>query len=101
MDVIKNFSLESVPQHKILLVVTSPDDYSMSHMIVAEDYPDVGDMTVIEGYHCSCYGFDDTTWEAMTYTEKELKAVLLNWLSSGMDTEKLLAQAWLLTGRTF
>lgn len=64
--------------HNILVTVTSYPDYEMSRSILL-DYnyystrPEKGvDYVVIEGRHCSCYGFDETEWEATGYTEEEI-----------------------------
>ena len=31
---------------------------------------------LVEGYHCSCYGFDETEWDCTKLTETELKKIL-------------------------
>lgn len=99
MQIIKSFRLEQVPQHKITFAATSEPDYSMDRIIVAEDWPDWGDVTVITGGHCSCYGFEETVWDAVTYTEDEAKTVISNWLKSGYSTEKIIATAWIQSRR--
>jgi hypothetical protein len=99
MQVIKDFRLENVPQHKIAFAATSEPDYSMDRVIVAEDWPDYGDVTIINGSHCSCYGFDETSWDATIYTEQEAKAVIDGWLKSGYGSERLITTAWKMSGR--
>lgn len=99
MKALNNFDLAAVPIDKILLTVTTEPDYEMQRILIAEDWPDWGDYTVIEGGHCSCYGFDETKWDAISYTEKELKKVLLNWLGRGYGAEPLIAQLWAISGR--
>jgi hypothetical protein len=101
MRKIENFKLADVPQTRVLFAVTSEPDYNVNRVLIAENYPDYGEYAVIEGSHCSCYGFDDTEWDAIAYTEEELQAVLRGWLKIqyGMDMEKLMAQLWLMSGR--
>lgn len=99
MQIIKDFKLEQVPQHRIVFVATSEPDYSMDRVIVAEDWPEYGDTTIINGGHCSCYGFDETSWDATTYTYDEVKAVIQGWLKSGYGSEKIIATAWMMSGR--
>lgn len=30
---------------------------------------------VVDGYHCSCYNFDETEWTAIEYSEEELETL--------------------------
>lgn len=64
--------------HNILFAVTSPKDYEMERLLLLEDMPETeyGEYVLVEGYHCSCYGFDDTKWEATKYTREELSKLL-------------------------
>lgn len=48
----------------------------MSRLLILEDMPDAGGFVLVEGYHCSCYGFDDCCWDATELTLEELKKVL-------------------------
>lgn len=59
-----------IKPHHIVVARTSEPDYEMSRQILLE--LDYGRFVVIEGYHCSCYDFDDTEWEAIEYTRDEL-----------------------------
>jgi len=60
--------------HNIIYAYTSSPDYEMERYLLLENMPNCkyDEYVVVEGYHCSCYGFDDTEWEAMKYTEEEL-----------------------------
>lgn len=60
--------------HNIVIAVTSEPDYNMDRWLLLEDLEDLkyGEYVVVEGGHCSCYGFDDTQWSAMRYSKEEL-----------------------------
>lgn len=60
--------------HNILYATTSSRDYEMNRWILLENMPDVkyNEYIIVEGGHCSCYDFDDTTWGAVKYTSEEL-----------------------------
>lgn len=64
--------------HNILFAITSEIDYEMSRIILLEDMPDIDDdeYVLAEGYHCSCYGFDDTAWDCVVVTKAELRKIL-------------------------
>lgn len=57
-------------QANILWAWTSVPDYEMNRVIIAEHKHD--EYVVLEGYHCSCYGFEDVKWEGTIYTTEEL-----------------------------
>ncbi|MCM3701867.1 hypothetical protein [Paenibacillus macerans] len=63
-------SLEIKP-HNIIVACTSEPDYEMQRQILLEIKYDK--YVVLEGWHCSCYDFDETEWEAIEYTSQELK----------------------------
>lgn len=60
--------------HNILFASTSEPDYEMSRTILLENLKDTNydEYVVVEGCHCSCYGFDDTEWDAIKYNKNEL-----------------------------
>lgn len=64
----------NIKLHNILYAVTSPNGYEMYRYLLLEDMPDTkwDEYVVVEGFHCSCYDFDDTKWEAIKYTKEEL-----------------------------
>ncbi len=87
MKVTEKFNILTIPIHKVVFTLTSDIDYSMERLIFVGDYPDDGQYLMVEGSHCSCYGFDDTEWTATYLEEEELKKLLLAWLkqSSGLE----------------
>ena len=91
MKKIKDFNLSQVPNWQIVFVVSSDKDYEMQRHIYVEGYPNYDDCTIIEGSHCSCYDFDDTEWEAITYTQDELITIMKNWYKNGYGTERVIA----------
>lgn len=60
----------------ILFSFTSEPDYEMDRQILLEfDYADDDyneNYVVLDGWHCICYDFDGTEWEAIEYTKEEL-----------------------------
>ena len=91
MKVIENFKLTDVPVWKIIFISTSVPAYSMERICVAGEYPNYGDYTLISGNHCSCFGFDETRWDAITYTRDELLKVVSGWEKSPYRTENDIA----------
>ena len=91
MKVINDFDLKLVPQHKIVFVLTSEPDYEMGRLIFAEDWPEFDQFALIEGGHCSCYGFDDTRWEATIVNRDELDKILAGWIDHGVELEQKFA----------
>lgn len=65
---------KKIKLHNIVITITSSIDYYMERYMLLEDLEDLksNEFVVVEGSHCSCYGFDDTEWEAIKYTEVEL-----------------------------
>ena len=76
----RNYDLKdkSIQLHNVLFATTSPSDYEMSRLILLEDMPDLNwnEYVLLEGYHCSCYGFDETRWDATVFTEEELNKLM-------------------------
>ena len=75
---IYNIKDKKVQLHNIVCAITSEPDWEMSRLILLEDMPNTeyGEYVLIEGGHCSCYGFDDTEWDCIQLTEDELKTIL-------------------------
>lgn len=69
-----DLKLSNIKFHNIVLAITSKPDYEMWRYLLIEDLEDLryDEYVVVEGFHCSCYGFDDTEWEAIKYTKNEL-----------------------------
>ncbi len=69
-----------IKPYNILYAVTSEPDYEMERLMLLEDMPETNykEYVLVEGYHCSCYDFDDTNWEATVYTKEELEKLLEN-----------------------
>ena len=65
---------QEIKLHNIVISLTSHIDYEMTRWILLEDLEDLEykEYVVVEGYHCSCYDFNDTKWEAIKYTKDEL-----------------------------
>jgi len=61
----------NIKPHNIVVAETSEPDWEMNRIILLELDP--GIFVILEGGHCSCYGFDETEWEAIEYTEEEIK----------------------------
>lgn len=64
--------------HNVLFATTSVKGYSMERLLLLEDMPDTNrnEFVLVEGYHCSCYDFDETNWECTKLTEDELNKLL-------------------------
>ena len=91
MKPIQDFRIDSVPMHCIAAAATQSEGYEETRLIFAENYPTWGDYTMIEGSHCSCYGFDDTQWSAITYTSDELLVLARGWVGQNYGPEPMIA----------
>jgi hypothetical protein len=88
MEQLNKFDINSIPIHKIIFTLTSEEDYSMQRLIVAEDFPKLGDFIILYGSHCSCYDFDETEWDATIVSEEEeIKALIKGWLKQQRGLE--------------
>jgi len=79
MEQIKDFKLDKVRVEDILFVLTSDSDYEESRVIFVENYSDYGSYLLLDGGHCSCYGWSEVTWDATILTTDELKKLLPAW----------------------
>lgn len=85
MRLYKEFNPKLINAHNILFTTTSERDYEMNRLFILEEMPktSLNEFVLVEGYHCSCYGFDETKWEATVYNKEELIKILSN--SSGYE----------------
>lgn len=69
-----------IKMHNILFATTTERDYEMKRLILLEDMPDTNydEFVLAEGYHCSCYDFDETEWDCIKLTRAELEKMLEN-----------------------
>lgn len=69
----KKFDLDNftILPHHILVAETSQPDYEMGRKILLE--LNYNQYVLVEGWHCSCYDFDDSEWDAIEYNEEELR----------------------------
>lgn len=67
-------TIDIKPHHIVCAYTTNPD-YEMSRYILLEI--NYNSYVVLEGYHCSCYDFDDTEWEAIEYSREEILKISL------------------------
>ena len=70
----EKYNCKSVQFHNIIIAFTTRPDYEMNRWLLLEDMEDLryDEYVVVDGYHCSCYDFDETKWEAIKYNEEEL-----------------------------
>lgn len=77
MRYINDIKKEDIKLHNIAFAWTSPSWYEMSR-IIALQHIDLLDaskgeiLLIVEGEHCSCYDFDESTWSGTAYTRPEL-----------------------------
>ncbi len=71
---------DDIKLHNVVFACTSKRYYDMDRLLLLEGMPDTKwtEYVLVEGYHCSCYDFDDCTWDATVYTEEELHKLLEN-----------------------
>ena len=69
---------DDIKLSNILFTYTTEVDYSMERILLLEDMPntDYDEYVLVEGYHCSCYDFDESKWEGTLYTREELNKLL-------------------------
>lgn len=67
-----------IKMHNVLFATTSERDYEMERLLLLEDMPDTeyNEFVLVEGYHCSCYDFDETNWDCTKLTKDELNKLL-------------------------
>jgi len=65
----------NIPISDIVLSYTQDEGYESQRNFLLETYgySKVGeDYIIIEGSHCSCYGYDDMDWDITAYDSEEL-----------------------------
>lgn len=79
-DYMKNYEIKNkqIKLHNVLFAATSEVDYEMERLLILEDMPDTAynEYVLVEGFHCSCYGFNDTNWDGTLLTKEELLKIL-------------------------
>lgn len=65
---------EGIKPHQILVAITSEPDYEMDRKMLLENIEGLkwDEYLILEGFHCSCYDFDDTDWSGTIYNKEEL-----------------------------
>lgn len=95
MKQIKNFKIEKIPVWQIVIAATSEPAYEMDRVLLAENWDgdrvDYTSWTLLTGGHCSCYDFDETTWDATVCNTDELRELVSGWLEHGYGAEKIAA----------
>ena len=76
--------------HNVVITITTTPDYEMSRWVLLEDLEDLkwNEYVIVEGYHCSCYGFDETKWEATKYDKEELAKIAKDRIEKDVWDEK-------------
>ena len=78
----KKYNLKNkadIKMHNVLFATTTSEkDYEMKRLLLLEDMPDTdyNEFVLVEGYHCSCYNFDETDWDCIKLTKDELNKLL-------------------------
>lgn len=76
----RNYDLKNVKieLHNVVFSTTTPENYEMSRLLLLENMPQVNwdEYVLVEGGHCSCYGFDETQWDATVFSEAEMDKLM-------------------------
>lgn len=69
-----------IKMHNVLSATTTERYYEMERLLLLENMPDTNydEFVLVEGYHCSCYDFDETNWDCIKLTKDELNKLLEN-----------------------
>lgn len=98
MQPIQNFDFSSVPNHAICCAVTETPPYEGYRILYIEHWPKHNDYTIVNGEHCSCYGFDEVRWDAAIYSAEEIAKLMKSWQINGTGIERKLAHLVLTVG---
>lgn len=73
------FKKVGIKPHQIVVAVTTEPDYEMGRKILLQDVEGLEwkEYLLLEGWHCSCYDFDETDWDGIIYSESELKQLAI------------------------
>lgn len=90
-----HISKNEITLANVVYCITSKIDYSMKRLLILENMPTMvyGEYMFVEGYHCSCYGFDETEYEATIYNTEELMKILSKY--DYYDYDELRRQAYI------
>lgn len=78
-----NISLEN---NKNVLVIIRYTTYGCDEGIyVLSKSKEHGKYIIAESYHCSCYGYDDTIYDGIAYTKKEIIKLCIASLNGQLD----------------
>ena len=76
----RNYDMKNVKVelHNILFTTTQHYYYEANRLLLLENMPNTEfcEYIMVEGYHCSCYGFDETKWDATVFTAEELDKLM-------------------------
>ena len=76
----RNYDLKNVKieLHNVVFSTTTPENYEMSRLLLLEKMPQTkwDEYVLVEGGHCSCYGFDETQWDATVFSEAEMDKLM-------------------------
>lgn len=69
------FKREGIKLHQVVVAITTEPDWEMGRRLLLTDVEglEYGEYLLLEGWHCSCYDFDETQWEGIVYTRDELR----------------------------
>ena len=90
-------SKADIKMHNVLFATTSAIEFEEERLLLLEDMPDTNDdeFVLVEGSHCSCYGFDETNWDCIKLTRNELNKLLEkieDWESLRKELKEFLAR---------
>ena len=88
---IDGFDIDAIPTWSVLFAFTTPEEYEMERLVIAERYEGEWQKYVVaQGGHCSCYEFDAVKWDAWIVDQEELVSMANGWLT-GNDLERAAA----------
>ena len=69
---------DQVRVESVVICVTTGYEYFKYRYVLLEDLNDLkwNEYVIATANHCSCYGFNDTEWNAIKYTDEELRDLI-------------------------